>query len=317
MITVKSILRSFRDASSIGVILFLAASLIIPFTGHELLTAILLTLLELTVLTYSINIITGFTGYVSFGHAVFYGIGAYATAVMVINFHSIGLPPYIYSIVGGAVAALFATLIGIPVLRLRGAYFAIATLSVNVAVQVAVSNIEALGGAFGLPLARYVSYDITSAYLSLWIVLCFALAFTLWLSRSEFGYCLKAIREDELVANVMGVNTTLYKTLAFVVSGFIAGIVGGIMGIIHVYVSVEYFKTDMAVKMLVSMMMGGAGTVLGPLIGSVIYYFVEYTVLTSFPYLHLLIFGAILIGIVLFIPGGIIELLGRKIGGLR
>jgi branched-chain amino acid transport system permease protein len=115
----------------------------------------------------------------------------------------------------------------------------------------------------------------------------------------------------------MGVNTTLYKTLAFVVSGFIAGIVGGIMGIIHVYVSVEYFKTDMAVKMLVSMMMGGAGTVLGPLVGSVIYYFVEYTVLTSFPYLHLLIFGAILIGIVLFIPGGIIELLGKRIGGLR
>jgi branched-chain amino acid transport system permease protein len=317
MIPARSTSASLKDPSLIGIMLFLATSLIIPFTGYELLTALLLTLLELITLTYSINIITGFTGYVSFGHAVFYGIGAYATAMMVINFYNMGLPPYIYSIVGGAVAALFAILIGIPVLRLRGAYFAIATLSVNVAVQIAVSNIEALGGAFGLPLARYISYDIISAYLSLWIVLCFAAAFTLYLSKSKFGYCLKAIREDELVANTMGVNTTLYKTVAFVISGFIAGLVGGIMGIINVYVSVEYFKVEITIMTLVSMIMGGAGTVLGPLIGSMIYYLAEYAVLTSFPYLHLLIFGVVLIGIVLFIPGGIIGLLSKKVRGLR
>lgn len=313
----RNISRNLKDASLVGVIILLITPLIVLSTGHGLLVALFLTLLELIILTYSINIITGFTGYVSFGHAVFYGVGAYTTAVMIVNFHNVGLPPYMYSILGGLAAALFAASIGAPILRLRGAYFAIATLSVNVAVQIAVSNIEALGGAFGIPLAKYVPYDVTSAYLSLWITLLFTSFFTLWLSKSKFGYCLKAIREDELVANVMGVNTTLYKTLAFIISGFIAGLVGGIMGITHVYVSIEYFKVEIAIKMLVSMMIGGAGTVIGPAVGSLIFYIVEYTVLTAFPYLHLLIFGAVLIGVVLFAPAGVIGLLSRRISGLR
>ncbi len=313
----KNIMISLKDLTIISIVIFLILSILVLFTGSESLIAFFLTLLELLVLTYSINIITGLTGYVDFGHAVFYGIGAYTTAILVINFHTINITPYVFSIIGGLMAAFFALLIGAPVLRLKGAYFAIATLSVSQAIGITISNISELGGAYGLPLARYISYDVISAYLSMWITLLFTIILTLWISNSRFGYGLRAIREDEIAANVMGINASFYKLMAYMLSAFIAGVVGGISGILYVYVSIEYFKVDLTVKMLVSMMLGGQGTILGPLIGAILYYAIEYTLVTSYPFLHLMIFGTILIIIVLFMPEGLIGIIKRKFRRLR
>jgi branched-chain amino acid transport system permease protein len=303
---------NLKDLTTLSIIGFLVISLLILFIGSQDIIAFFLTLIELLILTYSINIITGLTGYVDFGHAVFYGIGAYTTAFLIVNTNTMGVMPYLFSLIGGLVAAFIALLIGAPVLRLKGAYFAIATLSVSEAAKVIVSNIPALGGAYGIPLARYVSYNVVSAYLAMWLTLLFAIALTIWISNSKFGYGLRAIREDEIAANVMGINTTLYKLIAYVLSAFIAGVIGGISGVLYVYVSTEYFKVDISVKILVSMMLGGQGTILGPLIGAILYYAVQYTLVSSYPFLHLLIFGTILIIVVLFIPEGLVGIIKRK-----
>lgn len=308
---------NLKDLTTLSIIVFLVISMLVLFTGSQSLIAFFLTLLELLILTYSINIITGLTGYVDFGHAVFYGIGAYTTAFLIVNINTTNITPYLFSLIGGLMAAFLALLIGTPVLRLKGAYFAIATLSVSEAVKVIISNIPALGGSYGIPLARYVSYDVNSAYLAMWLTLLFAVILTMWISNSKFGYGLRAIREDEIAANVMGINTSLYKLIAYVLSALVAGIVGGISGILYVYVSTEYFKVDISVKMLVSMILGGQGTILGPLIGAILYYVIQYTLVTSYPFLHLLIFGTILIVVVLFIPEGLVGIIRRRFKQLR
>lgn len=308
---------NLKDLTTLSIIGFLVISLLILFIGSQSLIAFFLTLLELLILAYSINIITGLTGYVDFGHAVFYGIGAYTTAFLIVNINTTSVTPYLFSLIGGLVAAFFALLIGAPVLRLKGAYFAIATLSVSEAVKVIVSNISALGGSYGIPLARYVSYDVVSAYLAMWLTLLFTIVLAIWISNSKFGYGLRAIKEDEIAANVMGINTSLYKLMAYVLSALVAGVVGGISGILYVYVSTEYFKVDISVKMLVSMMLGGQGTILGPLIGAILYYVIQYTLVTSYPFLHLLIFGTILIIIVLFIPEGLVGIIKRRFKQLK
>ncbi|MGB9728257.1 MAG: branched-chain amino acid ABC transporter permease [Thermoprotei archaeon] len=291
---------------------------IILFIEFPVFTPVLFIMLEYLVLTYSINMITGFTGYVDFGHIVFYGIGAYATAVAIENFYMLQINPYIFSIIGGIIASAFALLIGTPILKVRGAYFAIATLGMNEAMKVLISNTAALGGSYGIPLARYVKYDPISSYISMWILLLITMVMTLYISNSKFGYGLRSIYENEDAAEALGVNTRLYKLSAYALSAFIAGIAGGISGILHVYISTEgYFDVTYNVKMLVAMMLGGQGTIIGPLIGGIILYTIEYTTLVSFANIHPIIFGVLLIGLVLFMPRGIMGVIARKFRFLR
>lgn len=292
---------------------FEALAIAIPFMGSSTATSLFMSVLEYMVLAYSINLLTGFTGYVDFGHVVFFGIGAYATAVMVQSFHALGVNPYVFSIAGGLMASLFALILGAPILKIRGAYFAIATLGVSEAVSVIISNTPALGGSYGMPLAAYVKYDLTSAYLSMWILLLAAMAVTLYVANSKFGYGLRAIREDEDAAEAMGVNTRLYKVAAYVLSAFFAGVAGGIFGIVTAYIDTRgYFSVDKTVEMLVAMMLGGYGTLLGPLIGGFVLSLLEYTTVVYIANLHLLVFGVILILLVLFLPEGVVGVLRRR-----
>lgn len=313
-------IKEIIHLNTINVVMLIVFEMIaiILFIGFPSLIPILYIMLEYLVLTYSINIITGLTGYVDFGHIVFYGIGAYATAIAVESFYTTGINPYLFSIIGGVIASAFALLVGIPILKVRGAYFAIATLGMNEAIKVLISNTDALGGSYGIPLARYVKYDPISSYISIWVLLLIAMLMTLYISNSKFGYGLRSIYENEDAAEALGVNTRLYKLSAYALSAFIAGVAGGISGILHVYVSTEgYFDVSYNVKMLVAMMLGGQGTIIGPLIGGIILYIIEYTALISFVNIHPIIFGTILIGLVLFMPRGIMGIITRKIKFLR
>jgi len=279
---------------------------VLPVVGDRNVVGFGLRLLELMAMTYSLNFVTGFLGYVDFGHVVFYGIGAYSTAVTVAATHPARVPVAALIVPGALAAIVFGVLVGYPALRLRGAYFAIATFSINEAVLALVLNIEVLGGSDGFPLARYVRVELADVYYVLLALTVLLAAVSYGILRTRIGLALQAIREDEDVAEAQAVNTVRYKVLTYALAGAAAALVGGLVGVAHVLVSPEYFEVTQGIEQFVIMMIGGPGTALGPLVGSVIYFAIKDALIIRYPHLHLVFFGAIIVLIVLFLPAGLV-----------
>jgi branched-chain amino acid transport system permease protein len=256
-------------------------------------------------LAQSWNIIGGFAGYASFGNSVFYGLGTYGTAIAMVQFH---LPFGVGLAFGAFLAMLCALLIGLPVLRLRGHYFAIATLGVSGAMQAIISNLDIAGANIGLilPLTRA---DNMFYELSLALLVCCVLTVA-WISRSRFGMGLIAIREDEDAAASMGVNTTLYKTTALVLSSLFTAIAGGINAYWITFIEpAQAFDLTLNVRMVIMAMFGGPGTVFGPVLGAFVLSAV-YEVLASWiSTAAALLFGVVIVLLIIFTPRGLADLI--------
>lgn len=284
----------------------------VPFLASDVMMQFAINALLLAVLAQSWNIIGGFTGYVSFGNAVFYGLGIYGTAIAMAQFQL----PFAVGLVLGLVMAVFcALLIGLPILRLRGPYFAIATLGLNAGMGALVSNIPIAGANTGLILPL-----IRADHMFYWMALILLLACTLtvyWLSQSRFGAGLVAIREDEHAAATMGVNTTLYKILALMLSASFTAVAGGIYAYWVSFIDPSSsFDPTLNVRMVIMAVFGGPGTVLGPLAGSFILSAV-YEVLSSWiSTAAALLFGLVIVLAVVFMPRGMADVLVgvRKMG---
>ena len=258
------------------------------------------------------NLIGGFTGYACFGQVVFFGIGGYFTAIAISHWH---LSFWVSLLLSGVVAALFATLIGLPLLRLKGHYFAIATLGVAEGMREVVTNLPNLtGGGAGITIPT-VGPDATTAYLGNegFYVLFLALAALSVLvgglvSRNKFGYALRAIHQDEDAAAAMGINTTRMKVLAFALSGFITGLVGATYAFQQVTIFPQrLFDVNITVLMVIMVVIGGSGTVLGPLLGAVTLQFLSEFLRQNFTDLHIFILGAIIIVAVILLPQGAVN----------
>lgn len=270
-------LWSLRIGGTVAALLIIGYLAWIP-TRPEATLSFWFTLLKFVVLAQSFNIIAGYTGYVDFGHVAFFGLGTYVAGILLWKFHLDPLVPLI-PIAAGIVVGLIAALVGLPALRLRGAYFAIAMLSFNESVRVIALNIPSrlAGGVDGIPYPRI--YNPAASYYGMLVLAIVATVFTYVMATSRFGIALKAIREDEDAAGVMGINTTLYKVAAFVIAAFFAGAVGGLDFWFTAYTSPELvFNTPMTVEMIAMTMFGGAGTVLGPIIGATSLYVVPWCV---------------------------------------
>jgi len=271
-------------------------------------------------LAISLNILMGFTGYVSFGHVVFFGIGGYLTFAL-LYYYKISL--FLALVFAGTFAALIAALLGSVVLNLRGAYFAIATIGINEAIKSLVNNLEFLGGAEGLffNMKIYKSYGgpqnaLWLSFYLLGIVTIVVLITSYLIKHSKFGLGLFAIREDEDAASTLGVNTKVFKIIAFMISAFFPAVIGGIFFFKNGSIDPESaFSLTRSVEMIFMVMLGGIGTILGPVLGAVTYDKIKETLLVSeaFKNLHLTISGIILLLIVLFVPEGIVGFLRRKI----
>ncbi len=264
-------------------------------------------------LAQSWNIIGGFTGYPSFGNSAFYGLGAYGTAIAMVQFHM----PFVVGLGFGAVLAmLVAFLVGLPVLRLQGHYFAIATLGVSAAVQAIVSNLEIAGANIGLVLPLTRADDM---FYELALALVVASVLTVaWISRSKFGVALIAIREDEDAAAAMGINTTLAKTIALVLSAFFTAIAGGIYAYWITFIDpASVFDLTLNVRMVIMAMFGGPGTVFGPVVGAFVLSAV-YEILASWiSTAAALLFGLVIVLLVIFMPRGLADLMvGLRFSGL-
>jgi branched-chain amino acid transport system permease protein len=282
----------------------------LPLLTDKLWFRIATTVAMFVVLASAWNIIGGLTGYASFGNIAFFGLGAYTVGVLVSN---LGWPFALALAAAPAVAALFALIIGPPLLRLRGHYFAVATLGVGVAVGEVVNNIEPLGASSGITLPLIRS-DLIFFYLMVGAAILAAL--TTWIIlRTRFGYGLLAIRENEEAAAVIGVNTTFYKVAAFCIAAALTGLAGGIFAQWYSYINQEnVFAISENVQMILMAVIGGTGTVLGPVAGAISLELIIQTLAgggsgSVFSQIGL---GVLLAVCVIFIPRGVIDFFGGR-----
>lgn len=253
------------------------------------------------------NLIGGFAGQVSFGFAVFFGLGAY-TAALGIN---AGLNPFVTFLGSAIVAAIASLVIGLPTFRLRGPYFAIATIGVSEAVRVVMTNLNFTGGASGYRISERGAFHQTEHYYSALVLAALAVAVSMAVSRSKVGLALGAIRQDEDAADDIGVNPYVYKLAAHALAGALTGVAGGVFARYAAFIHPEgVFGFHTSVRILLLPVIGGLATIWGPVIGGVVFGIVEEQIVASFPKVHLLIYGSLLIFIILVEPGGIL-------GGIR
>jgi branched-chain amino acid transport system permease protein len=272
------------------------------------------------ILASNLNLMIGYTGYVNFGHIVFYGLGGYIGLYLatVRNWNL-----FLSAIVAGVLVSLFALLFGLAILRLRGAYFALATIGILEAVRAFVSNFDPWGRSSGMYLSFEMYQPLGGAMKALWItyyvmigVMTLSLLVSLFIKRSKFGLGLFAIREDEDAAVVLGVNTTVYKAIIFSISAFLPAVAGTLMffknAMIDPSVAFEFF---LSLEGIVMLMLGGSGSVIGAALGAGMYERLRSTLLTSesLSNFHLVIAGALLLLVVLFAPGGLIGWVYRLI----
>ncbi len=279
----------------------------------------LFVLLMLVTLASSVNIIMGYTGYVSFGHIVFFGIGGYTSFFLIQTFQ---LNFVLTALLGGGVAGLIAFMIGVPVLRLRGAYFALATIGINEAFRTLVTNVDALGGAVGM-LLQFSVYDAYGgaksasqfAYYGILVVTLMTITASFFIKKSKFGLGLMAIREDQDTAMVLGINPIRAKVMTYVISAFFPALAGALFffknGNIEPGPAFELYRS---IEALVMVMLGGFGTVTGPIVGAVVYERLRGYLITdpTFSNAHLVISGALLLIIVLFVTAGVIGWLRQR-----
>ena len=263
--------------------------------------------LILATLAQSWNIIGGYTGYPSFGNSVFYGLGGYGVAVGMVQFQ---LPFATGLVLGVFLAVLFAFLLGLPVLRLRGHYFAIATLGLAEVMTAIVSNLEIAGRNIGLILPL-VKGDTLFFELSLALLVITTMTVA-WISRSRFGFGLIAIRENEEAAAVMGVNTTLYKILAFALCSIFAAVAGGIHAYWITYLDpTSAFDITLNIKMIIMAVFGGPGTIFGPVLGAFVLSAISEVLATKVTSLAGIFFGLVIVAAIVFMPRGFADVIRR------
>ncbi len=263
----------------------------------------------------SLNLVYGYCGQISFGHAGFYAIGGYAFALV---------QPYTGLIPGLLVAILFgaliAGLIGLPLLRLRGHYLALGTLAFGIAIQVlALQWVDLTGGPWGISVdpARLFGIRLSrNYYYVVWFATAIAFVLSVNLVRSRYGRALQIIREDEAVAQALGVNTVLTKLAIFALSGALAALAGALYAQQNLFVTPALFGLGLSISPVVMVVLGGSGTPLGPVVGAIILTLLP-EALHRFQEYHVLVYGFILLIVLRFMPQGIVGLISSASSSWR
>ncbi len=298
-------------------------------------TSVSIDIMQLIGLGLAMAVIMGYAGYVSFGHSVFVGLGSFMTAYTVTvlarnitenlvkltasgshtSLSGIALLFVLSLIMSSIITAILAASVGAAVLRLRGAFFAIATIGLDYTVWYAVKYIikvsihvpEAIASTIFIP---NIGLTDTTIYWMSFVAFVISLYVAYWVKNSRLGYGLAAIREDEDAAEVMGVPTFKYKVIAFVIAAVLAGIWGTTIAFRESFKADDQFSLMYSIIMLLENAIGGVGTYMGPIVGALVYYPLKYFTETKAAQLALVILGALIVIIVSFFPVGIV-------GGLR
>jgi len=313
----------------------LAAYLFLYLAGSNLpgTMQLVATLLFYCALGQAFNIFLGMTGYVDFGYVAFMGVGTYGMALSITHLVNVeGLGIWIIPI--GFLAALFfstclSLAVGAVALRLRGAYFAIATIGVNEGFRYLIEGARIWNGAEGIIftaqlneiLGREVAEKLALFWADVMVLMIglIAAVVTLLYMKSKIGYALTALREDEDAAKVMGINVTKYKIIAFITSACFAGLLGASEWALKTpYVfPPEVFEIHYTIEAIIIVLLGGAGTLLGPIAGGLIYGISKYFLSIYMPGFQLLIFAPIIIVIIIMFPEGVIGMLKKRLRGTK
>jgi branched-chain amino acid transport system permease protein len=296
----------FKQRKFLAAIAAFHILLLLPAVVHDTFLLRLLTEAVMWIgLAISWDVLAGYAGYLNFGHGAFFGIGAYVTALLM---KSAGLPFFAAVLAGGLVAGIAAFLAGIPTLRLKGAYFAIATWALAKAFQQLALVLDFTGGPDGIRLPPFLNPQFFY-YVMLAVVVLTVVAMWFLLERAPFGLKVKAIREDESGAMCLGINPTRIKMLVFLLSTIPAGLIGGVYAYWITYIDpasvLGDLITDQAVVMAV---FGGLGSLIGPIIGAVIIFAFKtifWAYLSDYQVLYLIILGALIAMSVVFMPNGL------------
>jgi branched-chain amino acid transport system permease protein len=273
----------------------------------------------LTVLFYWIgltgcwNYMSGYTGYIDFGSVTYVGVGAYTAGILVLK---AGLPLYLAVIFSGLAALLLAVLVGWPTLKLRGAYFAIATFALAEALKQVTEEWNSMtGGGSGLTYtSRFGDQSYYWIYLGIAVLI---VAMTFFTDRSRMGYALKAIHQDEHAAARVGVNTHWVKVRAYAQSAFFIGLLGSLEASRIGYITpVDVFNVNITIKMVIMSLLGGMGTVWGPIVGAGFLQTIEDFLGATFLNWYLVIIGIIIILVIMFMPRGISGTVAARLRGL-
>jgi branched-chain amino acid transport system permease protein len=311
-----------RLLAAAGILALLAAPLL---TGNPFFQHLMIMVLFWTLLGTSWNLLGGFAGQVSFGHAAFLGIGAYATMLLYLRLE---VSPFLAMLAGGIVGAMFALPIGLICFRLRGPYFSLATLAVAEIVRLVALNWEQLtAGPMGLLITTLppVSFGgstidweskIPFYYLAAALVLS-ATALTYAVSRSRLGAYLTAVREDMDSAEAVGIDTVRTRVIALALSAFVVGLAGGFYSLYFRYVDPDaVFAISLSVEMVFIAVVGGLATTAGPVVGAVVLVSIGEIFRDRFQTGHLIFYGLFMMLVIRYLPegiwGGLQRLLGRR-----
>lgn len=288
------------------------AAVVVPVYGSAYSIQFATDIIQAVILAYSWNLLAGYTGYLSFGHVAFFGIGAYATAMLVMY---TPVPWYVSVFIGGAAAVAVAVLVGPIMLRLRGILFALGMLGLARIMETIFTDWQFPGGAAG----TVISGELTpvAVYGLMLFTGVAAFAANLFIVKSGFGLDAMSVREDEDAALAMGVPTNRVKTLVFALSALFPAIAGGLVAWNRSYIDPpSAFDPTMDLLTIVFVLFGGIGTLWGPLIGASVLMAVAEVLLVKVPAIKLALYGLIVIGVVLRLPGGLVSLINRLGGHL-
>lgn len=299
--------KGWRSVTAVALIAVLAY-VFVPYVFDN--QFLLFNMMMYMALAQGLNIIYGYTGYLPFGYVGFFGAGAYGGALAITYLQ---WSPFATVVLGGIAAVLLGLLL-IPLFRLSGAYFSIANLAAAEAIYYVIANphLESVTqGPYGISLPQV--YDPNSAYWVMLAVLVFSLVVSGFMRASRFGLSLAAIRENPVSASMSGVNVVYARSAAWLLSAFIAGLAGAVFGW---YISVFYpetvFGLSITVFTIVFVLFGGAGTLVGPLVGTLILYGAYNYIGISAPQYFQLAYGLLIVLLVLFLPNGLTSILRKR-----
>jgi branched-chain amino acid transport system permease protein len=300
-------LRGWRIFALLGVTLAFAA---VPlFLPNDYVLQVFFRIVLFAALGLAWNLVGGYAGQLSLGHVAFFGVGAYGMAM----FYAHHVPVWLSVILAAIVATGFAAIIGSVVFRLRGPYFTLSTIAFGEVLRLTATNLAATGGAIGLstPALFQPKSFWKMFYLSAVALAVASFLVNAWTSRSRFGYYLMAIREDEETASAVGIDTANYKLRALMVSAFLTALGGALYGSAFQFIVPDSVLTvEISVQIAIITMLGGAGTLLGPVVGAVLLLTASEVFKNKFQESHLLTYGILIVLVVLFLPEGIV-------GGLK
>ncbi|MDQ1336211.1 MAG: branched-chain amino acid transport system permease protein [Thermodesulfobacteriota bacterium] len=297
--------------SRVILVLFVITLLMLPlFTRDPYVLRILILTSIFAILAASWDLLSGYTGQMNFGHALFFGVGAYTAALLNLHVH---IPPWGSIPLAGLTAVLAGLIIGIPCLRLRGTYLALTTLAFPIILLGLIFAVPGItGGELGVSgLARLSNSRIWDYYIT--VVLMLVLCAIMWkITDSNTGIIFHAIREDELAVRAAGINTTRYKLLAFSLSGFFAGISGGLYAHFMRIAGPSTLEVSMSFTVVIWAIFGGIVTIYGP-VGAVFILFPMLEFFRFWPEYRTLMFAGVVLLILLYMPEGLLPWIRDKI----